>query len=65
MKDKYSYKDAEATSTVGRASKLLDDSLNDDLSSFQQDGIHLYHGNVLDFYDNWDTPNIIISDGAY
>ena len=25
----------------------------------------LYEGNVLDAYDSWDRPNLIISDGAY
>ena len=26
---------------------------------------HLHHGDVLDAYENWATPKLIISDGAY
>lgn len=27
--------------------------------------IHLFCGNALDFYDKWETPTVIISDGPY
>jgi len=26
---------------------------------------HLYNANALEVYDKWDTPNVIVSDGAY
>lgn len=53
-------------STVGRANRLKAISTNArDVESFEQDGIHLYQGNSLDFYKNWETPTTIISDGAY
>ena len=27
--------------------------------------IHLFCGNSIDFYDNWNTPTVIVSDGPY
>lgn len=65
MKNLYLYEEAPSSSTVGRGNRLEDNSLTDDVSSYENNGTHLYHGNVLDFYGEWQTPNAIISDGAY
>lgn len=54
----------EPTSTVGRGKavtrieKLLATEWSDGQTS-------VFHGDSLDFYDRWDTPGCIVSDGAY
>lgn len=34
-------------------------------SFFELSGIKVYNGNALDFYNNWESPTIIMSDGPY
>jgi hypothetical protein len=35
------------------------------MSSFSARGSTIHHGNALDFYDAWEPPAVIVSDGAY
>ncbi|WP_272689691.1 DNA methyltransferase [Providencia sp. PROV033] len=51
-------------STVGRGKKF--EILNNDITKeFSKNGVNLFHGNSLKFYDRWESPTVIISDGAY
>ncbi len=52
------------TSTVGRAKAVkLNGSL--ELDRWEDENIHLFHGNSLDLYSLWQRPTVIVSDGAY
>lgn len=31
----------------------------------KKNGVEIYQGDVLDFYDSWGTPTVIVSDGPY
>src|SRR5690606_3856845 len=52
------------TSTVGRgkAFKLSD---TPSVTRWSDGGVSLYLGNSLDFYPEWQSPTVIVSDGAY
>lgn len=52
------------TSTVGR-SKALKSSTPLAQSNFVDESVFLACGNSLDQYEHWDTPTVIVSDGAY
>ncbi|MQT53781.1 DNA methyltransferase [Pseudomonas sp. FSL R10-2398] len=52
------------TSTVGRA-KALERSSAPSQSIYTDESVSLSNGNSLNHYDHWDTPTVIISDGAY
>jgi DNA methylase len=52
------------TSTVGRA-KALKPSVAPTQELYEDDLVSLAYGNSLNHYDRWDTPNVIVSDGAY
>ena len=56
--------DPIATSTVGRR-RTVKRVVNIDSPIFNAEGIDIRLGNSLDFYDLWDSPTAIISDGAY
>ena len=54
----------QRTSTVGRGkAKTPDFSLEN--SSWSDDGVNLQLGDSLEFYNEWENPICIISDGAY
>ena len=40
-------------------------SVSSSESKFMRDGITIYNANVMDLYEMWDPPIVIISDGAY
>lgn len=66
MDHSFLYENYPACSTVGRGSSLSHEgrkSLN--LENFIDPYTHLYLGNSLNFYDTWEAPKCIISDGAY
>lgn len=52
------------TSTVGRA-KALRPSAPPSQLPFEDAAVSLACGNSLDHYSRWDTPTVIVSDGAY
>lgn len=52
------------TSTVGRG-KSISLALECAESYYTDQAVHLHQGNSLDYYDGWDSPTVIISDGAY
>ena len=52
------------TSTVGR-SKSLKSTTPLTQSNFTDGAVFLSCGNSLDQYESWDTPTVIVSDGAY
>lgn len=33
--------------------------------SIERDGVRIHHGDVLELYDEWESPVVIVSDGAY
>jgi DNA modification methylase len=52
------------TSTVNRGKRItLDKEL--DYSSWSDDFTSLHFGDSLEFYDKWEKPTVIVSDGAY
>jgi len=53
-----------STRTVGRGKAV---TLNSNPKSYVYNtgSVCLHYGNTLDFYDTWDAPTAIISDGAY
>lgn len=55
---------APRTSTVGRA-KTLKSSSELDQFLYEDGQVSLACGNSLDHYNLWDTPTVIVSDGAY
>ncbi|MGX7145110.1 DNA methyltransferase [Facklamia languida] len=51
-------------STVSRMRKIS--SIKENNSQFYEDNfVKLYNADVLEVYDNWENPTVIISDGAY
>lgn len=51
-------------STVGRKRAVSQPSKTT-VETWHNDYATLYHGNSLDYYASWDSPVVIISDGAY
>jgi len=51
-------------STVGRG-KSKDDSIPLEFKKWTNSLVSLYHGNSLDYYREWESPQVIVSDGAY
>ena len=51
-------------STVGRNSKAVKIYRLKE-KSFQDCNVSVFYGNSLDFYEQWDAPQVIVSDGAY
>lgn len=51
-------------STVGRGRTVKFDTLPEE-AVWSEDGVTLCHGDSLHFYDRWDAPTVIVSDGAY
>jgi site-specific DNA-methyltransferase (adenine-specific) len=54
----------KATSTVGRG-KVVNLKTKPNFSEWSNEHVSLFLGNSLDFYENWDQPTVIVSDGAY
>lgn len=54
----------ESTSTVGRGKAVKLDTLPR-ATRWGDDVTQLFLGNSLDLYSTWDTPTVIVSDGAY
>jgi len=52
-------------STVGRNRNYTSNDISINISNYEKDGIHLFCGNSLDFYNTWEKPTVIISDGGY
>ncbi|MCK5346574.1 MAG: site-specific DNA-methyltransferase [Candidatus Heimdallarchaeota archaeon] len=52
------------TSTVGRG-KAINLSHQLPYQRWVKDGVHLFHGDSMDFYHKWEKPTVIISDGGY
>lgn len=52
------------TSTVGRG-KAVNILEEPSLQEWKKDDINLFYGDSLSFYDSWEKPTTIISDGAY
>ncbi|MDX0953912.1 site-specific DNA-methyltransferase [Sinorhizobium medicae] len=52
------------TSTVGRGKAITFKGVLDS-DTYADDLVSLRHGDSLDFYDTWETPQVIVSDGAY
>ena len=54
----------EFTSTVGRGKSIVrENAPSSDL--YQDSLVQVRYGDSLNFYDTWDTPTTIVSDGAY
>ncbi|WP_339158076.1 DNA methyltransferase [Paenibacillus sp. FSL W8-0186] len=52
------------TSTVGRGKTVTLDTLPE-IDHWTNGEINLYHGDSQNYYSKWDTPTVIVSDGAY
>jgi DNA modification methylase len=52
------------TSTVGRGRAVAAIAASDE-ASWVDTSITVQRGDSLDFYDRWDTPTVIVSDGGY
>jgi hypothetical protein len=52
-------------STVGRNRKFSIDENEISQSIYKTDKVNLYLGDSLNHYKDWETPDVIISDGAY
>lgn len=52
-------------STVGRARNFSSSDVKSAENSFFSENVNLYCGNSLDFYESWDSPTVIVSDGGY
>ncbi|KOQ97201.1 DNA methylase [Haemophilus sp. C1] len=52
-------------STVGRGKRFEITNKQKNGDHFFKNGINLHFGDSLDFYQDWSTPTVIISDGAY
>lgn len=63
-KTKTSEKRNLPTSTVGRGKTVFLES-KPSISCWSNDYASLYFGDSLDYYEEWDTPKVIISDGGY
>ena len=53
------------TSTVGRKKSISLSSQGTTAEVWNNEYAHLCHGDSLDYYSLWDSPVVIISDGAY
>ncbi|MFP4006707.1 MAG: DNA methyltransferase [Spirulinaceae cyanobacterium] len=54
----------KAASTVGRGKTVkLDQKIT--ISKWSNNSVNLSLGNSLDYYDSWDKPTVIVSDGGY
>lgn len=62
--DKFFPAKSPRTSTVGR-SKALKSTIPLTQNTFSDGSVILCCGNSLDQYESWDTPTVIVSDGAY
>lgn len=52
------------TSTVGRSKAVqISDSIN--LNHYKEDDVSIYLGDSLNFYNLWELPETIVSDGGY
>ena len=54
----------KATSTVGRG-KVTNLNTNLNFSVWSDEYASLHLGDSLQYYDNWEQPTAIVSDGAY
>jgi site-specific DNA-methyltransferase (adenine-specific) len=54
----------EFTSTVGRGKAIVREQAPD-TDFYKDDLVQVHFGDSLKFYDQWDTPQCIVSDGAY
>lgn len=54
----------KATSTVGRG-KAVKLDVSPSFSAWTDEFSNLFLGNSLEHYDRWETPTVIVSDGAY
>jgi DNA modification methylase len=52
------------TSTVGRG-KAVNLDTSPEFTTFKNDNVSLFLGDSLNFYEKWETPTAIVSDGAY
>lgn len=50
-------------STVGRGMRLSNEDAA--ITIFEDDNVCLFCGDSLDYYDSWEAPTVIVSDGAY
>lgn len=57
--------DAVPISTVGRNRNYSADDLRITEDSYVQRNIHLSCGNSLEYYNKWEPPTVIVSDGGY
>lgn len=64
MSEMLNIKGAAPTSTVGRG-KAVTLKTAPETSEWTDGVVSLYLGNSLDFYDKWEPPTVIVSDGAY
>lgn len=54
----------DAASTVGRG-KVISLGCEATFTEWKDSHLHLYYGDALDYYAEWDTPTVIVSDGGY
>jgi site-specific DNA-methyltransferase (adenine-specific) len=54
----------EFTSTVGRGKAIVRDRAPSS-NIYRDELVQVHFGDSLNFYDQWDTPTCIVSDGAY
>ena len=54
----------EATSTVGRGRSIVLEAIPTQ-NHWQDELVSLYYGDSLSLYRTWDSPTVIVSDGAY
>lgn len=55
----------ESASTVGRATPIKSIASTVNTLTWNNEYISVQHGDSLNFYKSWSTPNVIISDGGY
>lgn len=53
-----------AASTVGRG-KIISLNSQPTFTKWKDSHLNLYYGDALDYYEKWDTPTVIVSDGGY
>jgi site-specific DNA-methyltransferase (adenine-specific) len=56
---------AVPTSTVGRSRPIKSIAASNCPNLYEDELVHLFLGDSLEYYEKWDTPTVIISDGAY
>jgi hypothetical protein len=54
----------EFTSTVGRGKSIVRNE-EPDTKLYRDEYVQVHYGDTLSFYQEWMTPNCIVSDGAY